>query len=134
MKGAKINKNIIEGPDACMEPERVYKIGEVAELLKLKTYVLRYWETEFPQLAPIRTESRQRLYTQADVQVLRRIQQLLHEQGMTIEGARRVLRDEKPESQPALAGAPLDDAAALAATLRKELTAIYNLLEKGGES
>ena len=67
-------------PDSTTE---TYKIGEVAEMLNLKTHVLRFWETEFPQLAPLRTD--------AHVALLRRIQQLLHEQGMTIEGARRVI-------------------------------------------
>jgi len=70
---------------------KTYRIGEVAEMLNLKTHVLRFWETEFPQLAPLRTESGQRLYKEEHVALLRRIQQLLHEQGMTIEGARRVL-------------------------------------------
>lgn len=70
---------------------KTYRIGEAAILLNLKTYVLRFWETEFPQLAPLRTEKGQRLYTEDDLALLRRIQQLLHEQGMTIEGARRVL-------------------------------------------
>lgn len=60
-------------------------------MLNLKTHVLRFWETEFPQLAPLRTESGQRVYTDSHVALLRRIRQLLHEQGMTIEGAKRVL-------------------------------------------
>ncbi len=71
--------------------EKTYKIGEVAEILNLKSYVLRFWETEFPQVAPLRTEKGQRLYTENDVAVLKRIKTLLHEQGMTIDGARRIL-------------------------------------------
>ena len=71
--------------------EKTYRIGEAAELLNLKTHVLRFWETEFPQLDPLRTDKGQRLYTETHLALLRRIQQLLHEQGMTIEGARRVL-------------------------------------------
>ncbi|MDR3358865.1 MAG: MerR family transcriptional regulator [Desulfovibrio sp.] len=71
--------------------EKTYRIGEAAELLNLKTHVLRFWETEFPQLVPSRTDKGQRLYTEDDMALLRRIQQLLHEQGMTIEGARRLL-------------------------------------------
>lgn len=74
-----------------MADEKTYRIGEVAEMLNLKAHVLRFWETEFPQLAPLRTESGQRLYRDEDVATLRRIRQLLHEQGMTIDGARRVL-------------------------------------------
>ncbi|MBO4368957.1 MAG: MerR family transcriptional regulator, partial [Desulfovibrio sp.] len=72
-------------------PEKTYRIGEAAELLNLKSYVLRFWETEFPQLAPLRTEKGQRLYSEEHLALLRRIKQLLHEQGMTIDGARRVL-------------------------------------------
>ena len=71
--------------------DKVYRIGEAAALLELKDYVLRFWETEFPQLAPVRTEKGQRLYSEENIALLRRIKYLLHEQGMTIEGARRVL-------------------------------------------
>lgn len=71
--------------------EKTYRIGEAADMLHLKSYVLRFWETEFPQLAPLRTDKGQRLYTDHHIALLQRIRQLLHEQGMTIEGARRVL-------------------------------------------
>lgn len=78
----------------------MYRIGEAAELLQLKSYVLRFWESEFPQLAPLRTDKGQRLYTEEHIALLRRIKHLLHEQGMTIEGARRVVehRDHTVES------------------------------------
>lgn len=71
--------------------EKTYRIGEAADMLRLKSYVLRFWETEFPQLAPLRTDKGQRLYTDYHIALLHRIRHLLHEQGMTIEGARRVL-------------------------------------------
>ena len=74
-----------------------YRIGEVAEMLRLKSYVLRFWESEFAQLEPLRSEKGQRLYTAGDVALLRRIQTLLHEDGMTIEGARRVLEQERTQ-------------------------------------
>ena len=77
---------------------RTYRIGEAARLLKLEGYVLRFWETEFEQLRPLRTPKGQRLYSDADLVVLRRIRTLLYEQGMTIEGARRVLERECAES------------------------------------
>ncbi len=70
---------------------KTYKIGEVAAMLGLETYVLRFWEGEFPQLTPIRAPSGQRRYTDDHVALLRTIQQLLHSEGMTIEGARRRL-------------------------------------------
>lgn len=73
---------------------KTYKIGEVARLLGLETYVLRFWETEFPQLQPLRTESGQRQYTQEHLDLLRCIHDLLHKQGMTIMGARRKLVQE----------------------------------------
>lgn len=74
--------------------EKTYRIGEAAAKLHLKTYVLRFWEMEFPQIAPLRTEKGQRLYTEQDITLLRRIRCLLHERGLTIEGARRILREE----------------------------------------
>lgn len=75
--------------------EKTYKIGEAAELLKLKTYVLRFWEMEFAQLAPLRTQTGQRLYSEKDLAVLQRIRHLLHERGLTIEGARKQLAEEE---------------------------------------
>jgi DNA-binding transcriptional MerR regulator len=72
-----------------------YKIGQVAEMLGLKTFVLRYWETEFPMLRPVRTAKGQRLYTQDHVRLLKEIQHLMHQEGMTLEGARRKLAEMK---------------------------------------
>ena len=77
------------------ESGKTYRIGEVADLLKLKSYVLRFWESEFPQLVPLRTEKGQRLYSEEHVVLLRYIQTLLHGKGMTIEGARRILEHEE---------------------------------------
>jgi DNA-binding transcriptional MerR regulator len=75
--------------------DKTYRIGEVADILQLKSYVLRFWESEFPQLVPLRTGKGQRLYTEEHVALLRHIQTLLHAKGMTIEGARRVLENEE---------------------------------------
>lgn len=86
--------------------ERTYRIGEAASLLNLKTYVLRFWETEFPQLVPLRTEKGQRLYTEADLALLRRIRFLLHERGLTIEGARRMLAERGAPPGTGMPGAP----------------------------
>lgn len=74
--------------------EQTYRIGEAARLLGLEGYVLRFWETEFTALQPRRTPKGQRIYSEADLALLRRIRELLHEQGMTIDGARRVLAGE----------------------------------------
>lgn len=107
-----------------------YRIGEAAELLQLETHVLRFWQSKFPQLAPSRTEKGQRRYTEEDVALLRRIKQLLHEQGMTIEGARRVLEgggaaDETTPEQGSFAPDP-----ALWRGLRDELLAIRDILAR----
>ena len=72
-----------------------YKIGEAAALLNLKSYVLRFWETEFPDIVPLRTEKGQRLYTVEHLALLQRIRYLLHDRGLTIGGARKVLAEEK---------------------------------------
>jgi len=77
------------------ERGKTYRIGEVADMLNLKSYVLRFWESEFPQLVPLRTEKGQRLYSEEHVALLQRIQTLLHAKGMTIDGARRILEHEE---------------------------------------
>ena len=107
--------------------EKTYRIGEAAEMLDLKTYVLRFWETEFPQLAPLRTDKGQRLYTEAHVALLRRIQYLLHEQGMTIEGARRILEGgASPDAAP-LQSRPASEPDFMQ-TFRSELLSLRRLL------
>ncbi len=76
-------------------PERLYfRIGEVAELCQLPAYVLRFWETEFPQIKPIKSSTGQRMYRRKDVESVLRIKKLLYEEGFTIAGARQHLRAE----------------------------------------
>jgi DNA-binding transcriptional MerR regulator len=76
-------------------PEKLYfRIGEVAQLCRLPAYVLRFWETEFPQLKPVKSSTGQRMYRRRDVENVVRIKQLLYEEGYTIAGARQHLRDE----------------------------------------
>ncbi len=70
-----------------------YKIGQAAKMLDLKPYVLRFWEGEFPELAPIRTDTGQRLYTEEHMEIIREIKRLLYDEGLTIEGARKRLED-----------------------------------------
>lgn len=74
--------------------KKLYKIGEAAGALDLKTSVLRFWEGEFPQLQPVRTPKGQRMYREQDMELLRQIRSLVHEQGMTLDGAKRVLAGE----------------------------------------
>jgi DNA-binding transcriptional MerR regulator len=70
-----------------------YRIGEVSRMTDLKPFVLRYWETEFPMLEPVKSASGHRLYRAADVDMVVRIKRLLYDEGFTIAGARRHLRD-----------------------------------------
>ena len=76
-------------------PEKLYfRIGEVAQLCHLPAYVLRFWETEFPQLKPTKSSTGQRMYRRRDVESVLEIKKLLYEQGFTIAGARQHLRAE----------------------------------------
>jgi DNA-binding transcriptional MerR regulator len=69
-----------------------FKIGEVATIVGVKPYVLRYWESEFRVLRPVKTRSKHRLYRPHDIDVLREIKRLLYEERLTIEGARKRLK------------------------------------------
>jgi DNA-binding transcriptional MerR regulator len=76
-------------------PEKLYfRIGEVARLCRLPAYVLRFWETEFPQLKPVKSSTGQRMYRRKDVENVLRIRTLLYDEGFTIAGARQHLRAE----------------------------------------
>jgi DNA-binding transcriptional MerR regulator len=96
-------------------PDKLYfRIGEVAKLCGVEAYVLRFWETEFPQLKPNKSGTGQRLYRKRDVELALRIKRLLHEEGYTIAGARQVFSHEtrgvrKKAPQPEL---PLKQAGA----------------------
>ncbi len=72
--------------------KRYYRIGEVSKITGVKSYVLRYWESEFSWMAPQKSRSRQRLYRQRDIDMILLIKKLLHEQRYTIAGARKKLR------------------------------------------
>src|SRR3954470_20611334 len=81
--------------DEVLIPDKLYfRIGEVATLCHLPAYVLRFWESEFPQLKPVKSSTGQRMYRKRDVESVVRIKQLLYEQGFTIAGARQQLRAE----------------------------------------
>lgn len=71
---------------------RVYRIGEAAKILNVKTSVLRFWESEFSQIRPKRTETGQRYYSEKDMHTLKKIHTLLYQEGMTINGAKKVLK------------------------------------------
>ncbi len=113
-------------------PDKLYfRIGEVGSLLNLEPYVLRYWETEFPSLAPKKSASGHRLYRRKDVELLLKIKHLLYEKRYTIDGAKQFLQIER-KSIPAVPVQPeqsdlfgLD----ILPGIRKELMAIVQLLK-----
>ena len=80
-------------------PDKLYfKIGEVAKFTGLKTHVLRYWETEFSAIKPNKSRSNQRLYRRRDVETILHLKDLLYNQGFTIAGARKKLREKPAKS------------------------------------
>jgi DNA-binding transcriptional MerR regulator len=76
------------------DTDRLYKIGEVCRMADVQPYVLRYWETEFPPLAPNKSGGGQRLYTKREIDIILRIKQLLYSEGFTIAGAKKKLEGE----------------------------------------
>ncbi|MEM7245941.1 MAG: MerR family transcriptional regulator [Acidobacteriota bacterium] len=86
------------------DKRKVYsKIGEVCELTETEPYLLRYWEQEFPFLAPEKNKSGHRIYTEDDIKTVLEIKRLLYEEGYTTAGARRRLEKEREEGGPAAA-------------------------------
>jgi DNA-binding transcriptional MerR regulator len=78
-------------------PERGLKIGEAAKVLGVETYVLRFWETQFPFLKPKHTRTKHRFYQERDIEVLRLIKRLLHDEGFTIAGANKHIKENSIE-------------------------------------
>jgi DNA-binding transcriptional MerR regulator len=117
----------------------LYRIGEVSRLTDLKPFVLRYWETEFPMLEPVKSASGHRLYRQQDVDMVLRIKRLLYDEGFTIAGARRHLREQngtgEPESSAHAGSGAAEGATQLLSRkmlldLRDSLRAFLTLLER----
>jgi DNA-binding transcriptional MerR regulator len=112
--------------------KRYFTIGEVSELCGVKPHVLRYWEQEFTQLKPVKRRGNRRYYQHHEVLLIRRIRELLYEQGFTISGARNKLDSRAAEPEGLELGAPEPVAPAIdAAALRTELLAILDLLRHG---
>jgi DNA-binding transcriptional MerR regulator len=83
-------------------PDKLYfKIGEVAKMADVPTHVLRYWESELPGIKPKRANSKQRLYRRQDVELILQIKTLLHDQGYTIAGAKKLILSDEDIPQPA---------------------------------
>jgi DNA-binding transcriptional MerR regulator len=128
-----------------------FKIGEVCEITDTQPYVLRYWESEFPALAPAKNSSGQRIYRRKDIETVLRIKQLLYEEGFTIAGAKKRLEAEMGGRGPtpsAMASLPEtevtdvetvapppdatpDNTRAMLVELREGLRGILTLLDKG---
>jgi DNA-binding transcriptional MerR regulator len=115
--------------DEVFIPDKLYfRIGEVATLCHLPAYVLRFWESEFPQLKPVKSSTGQRMYRKRDVESVLRIKQLLYEQGFTISGARQQLRTESTTDKSQAAIPFPSHSAPELQHIRQGLREILNLL------
>jgi DNA-binding transcriptional MerR regulator len=93
-------------PDSSsLEDKSLFRIGEVSRLTATKTFVLRYWETEFPMLEPVKSPSGHRLYRREDIETVFEIKRLLYEEGFTIAGARKYLEGHGEDQNGASASA-----------------------------
>jgi len=110
------------------DESRLYKIGEVCKIADVQPYVLRYWETEFPALAPNKSGGGQRLYTQHEIDIILRIKQLLYSEGFTIAGAKKKLEGEPESPRPTR---PKKDLTRALLSIRDELRAILAMLDEG---
>jgi DNA-binding transcriptional MerR regulator len=124
----KAPKKTVRHP-AIIIPDKLYfRIGEVASLCRLPAYVLRFWETEFPQLKPVKSSTGQRMYRKRDVESVVKIKKLLYEDGFTIAGARVQLREEnKSERNQTTLPFPMNPSLSVA-HLRNELQQILHIL------
>lgn len=118
-------------------PEKLYfRIGEVSRLTHTKSYVLRYWETEFPMLRPGKSSTGHRLYRRRDVEIVLQIRSLLYVQGFTIDGARKKLagepgyRQQTGKQKQLFQGERATGATAGLNSIRHELHGILEILKK----
>lgn len=82
------------------DDKRFFRIGEVSRIIGVEPYVLRYWESEFPQIRPLRADSKQRTYQKRDLEIILEIKRLLYEEKLTIEGARQRLKHRVEKAAP----------------------------------
>ena len=113
--------------------KRYFTIGEVSDLCAVKPHVLRYWEQEFTQLRPMKRRGNRRYYQHHEVLLIRRIRELLYDQGFTISGARNQLMDQKGQPSIALsvagdADAPRHNAGLSVAEIRSVVSEALGLL------
>jgi DNA-binding transcriptional MerR regulator len=107
--------------------KRYFTIGEVSELCGVKPHVLRYWEQEFTQLKPVKRRGNRRYYQHHEVLLIRRIRELLYEQGFTISGARNRL-DDSGGSRASKAEASAQAAGMGMSAVRREIQSVLELL------
>jgi DNA-binding transcriptional MerR regulator len=103
--------------------KRYFTIGEVSELCDVKPHVLRYWETEFPNLKPVKRRGNRRYYQRHDVLTIRQIRSLLYEQGFTITGARQRLEGEQGKAEATISSQ-------IVKQVRMELEEVLQLLRR----
>jgi DNA-binding transcriptional MerR regulator len=96
--------------EAAIPDKSLFRIGEVSRVTSTKPFVLRYWETEFPMLQPVKSPKGHRLYRREDINTVFTIKRLLYDEGFTIAGARRHLRDQALGSNGSNGGATPADA------------------------
>jgi DNA-binding transcriptional MerR regulator len=106
--------------------KRYFTIGEVSELCGVKPHVLRYWEQEFTQLKPVKRRGNRRYYQHHEVLLIRRIRELLYDQGFTISGARNRL--DELVSEPAAKARSMSSRPNLATVVRKEICGVIDVL------
>ncbi|MDA8093024.1 MAG: MerR family transcriptional regulator [Betaproteobacteria bacterium] len=109
--------------------KRYFAIGEVSELCGVKPHVLRYWEQEFTQLKPVKRRGNRRYYQHHEVLLIRRIRELLYEQGFTINGARNRLGDTMVPGAPRLAAVPPAPDGFDVGSLRAEIEDLLEILQ-----
>lgn len=109
---------------SALPDKQFFKIGEAAEIVGVKAHVLRYWESEFPSIRPLKTRGAHRMYRRADVEMLCVIHKLLHQEGYTIAGARKRVRELRGEEPSELA--PDVAEATRELSLRAELIQLRN--------
>ena len=116
-------------PEKTIPDKHYFRIGEVGRIGGVPTYVLRFWESEFPQIRPRRTPSGQRLYRRKDVELILTIRHLLYEKKFTIEGARQHLRQHRFPGASSAPGTRRKNADTVTLEeIRRELAHIRNLL------
>ena len=111
-----------------MMPEKLfYKIGEVSKITGLESYVLRFWETEFPSLHPQKSSGKQRVYTRKEIDLILEIKKLLYVDGLTIAGAKKKLSHSSKKETPALRFSEEGLSSAIH-TVRRELEELLHIL------